>query len=61
MRIRGYIPFGEKEESAREKCSFDETKEETDQECASEIAGETGCGAVDIQTPGGHEERMRRT
>ena len=47
MRVN--IPFGEQEESPREKCSFDEAKEETNQERASETAGDTGYGAVDIQ------------
>ena len=47
--MRGCIPFGEKEESPREKRSFNETKEETNQERASEIVRGASYGAADIQ------------
>jgi len=50
MRVRGYIPFWEKEESPGEKRSFDETKEETNEDRASETARDTDYGATGIQT-----------
>jgi len=53
------VPFGEKEESPGEECSFDETKEETNKERASEIVRDAGYGATDIQIHRG--ERIRPT
>ena len=47
--MRGYIPFREKEEGPREKCCFDEAKEETGQERAGKIVRHASQTASDIQ------------
>jgi len=49
MTVRGYVPFREKEEGPREKCSFDEAKEETGQESASEIVRGASQTTSDVQ------------
>ena len=47
--MRGYLPFGEKEEGSRKKRGFDEAQEETGQERAGEVVRNASQAAPYIQ------------